>query len=160
MYTNILESFISKLGFISQKVNPYFSNCEININNKSENQNYISGTININPKTSESEIILFESKLNKTEDMFIFITTYQSEGKLSEEVDTFTITPDIKIGYSTPKTKLLLHIVDGKLLQAYRVGKKYKFENGINESLSKLNMENKEVINMLNQPENKSNKKR
>jgi len=147
----ILKSFISRLGFVSKKINTYYSNYDINITLPSEKQNNIIGTININPTTSESEIILFESKFDKTDDMLIFKTKYQSEGKIYEDVDCFTITPEYHQRYSSSKTKFLIHISNGNLFQSYRVGKKYKFENGINESLSKLNMDNKEVINMLNQ---------
>lgn len=149
MYTSILKSFISRLGFVSEKVNLHHSNFEINILNNFEEQNQIKGTISINSPSQETEIILFETKLSKSDDMLIFKTKYQSEGKLHEEVDTFAITNEVQRGYPSSKTKIIIHVVNGKVHQAYRVGKKYKFENGINENLTKFNMENKDVKNML-----------
>ena len=150
MYENILKSFISSLGFVSEKLNLQPSKAEIKILNNYNESNQIQGIITTSSSTEESEIIFFESHFNKSDEMLIFKTKYQYAGRIYEEVDTFAIANMDQRGYYTHKTKLLIHVVDGKIVQSYSVGKKYKFENGISENLSKLNMRNKDVINMLN----------
>ena len=161
MYPSVLKTFISKFDIINQKRPISPSNIEINISNNSLDSNKINGTISIKNNLGENDIIIFESKLSIAEDILIFKTQYQSQGQIKEETDTFTIINIPQNNYSSPKTKYLFHIISGKIIQAYRVGKKYKFENGISESLSKFNMENKEVSNMMNNVyENNSNRKR
>lgn len=150
MYENILKSFISRLGFLTNKLDLNSQNFQINIINNQNELNEINGTITIKNTSSEPQIIFFEIKISKSDDILIFKVKYQSEGKLHEEIDTFAIVNPEQRGYFSPKTKLLIHVVDSKIVQSYVVGKKYKFENGINESLSKINMQNKDIINLLN----------
>ena len=161
MYPSVLKTFISKFEFINQKRTISPSNIEINISSNTLDSNKINGTISIKNNSDETDIIIFESKLSITEDILIFKTQYQSQKKIQEEIDTFTIINTFQNNYSSPKTKYLFHITNGKILQAYRVSKKYKFENGISESLSKFNMENKEVSKMItNVYETNVNRKR
>lgn len=158
MYTSVLKGYISRFNFITQKNNSNIHNIEINVSNNNQS-NQIDGTIIINQENEEKEIIFFETKISKTDDILIFKTKYQSNGKILEETDTFAITEIMQYGYSTPKIKLLLHIVEGKIIQAYRTSKKYKFENGINENLTQLNMNNQDVVNFLNNIPKNSHKK-
>lgn len=160
MYPNILKNFISKFVFLTTKLN-LSSKIEIKISENETEKNKICGTINIQHISGEKETIIFESIYSKTEDILIFKTKYQYGGKLTEEIDTFSIIKDNQTKYSNPKTKYLFHLANGKIIQAYRVGKNYKFENGIGESLSRFNIENKEVSNMINNIYiNNTNKKR
>lgn len=147
----ILKSFISNLSFVSEKIkHPYINNYEINLlNYKTENEE-IRGTINILYKSGETEILFFEIKLMKTPEILMFKTKYQNEGRIEETKDTYAISNNQQSFFGN-KTKLLVHIVDSKIIDVYCVGKKYKFENGINDNLTKLNLNNKDVQNVLNQ---------
>lgn len=146
MNTIILKSFISRLDFISKKIE--YSNSdtyEIIIENVNDNE--ISG-IFIN-KNNSNENIKFKTKIKETDDILIFKSTYQIQKIEKTEIDTFVIIKQETKSYFTPKTKYLIHLVDNKIKQAYTVNKKYKFSNGINENYLKINMENKEIFNNI-----------
>ena len=146
MNTIILKSFISRLDFISKKIE--YSNSETyeiiieNINN-----NEVSG-IFVN-KNNLNDTINFKIQIKETDDILIFKSTYQTQNIEETEIDTFVIINQETKSYFTPKTKYLIHLVDDKIKQAYIVNKKYKFINGINENYSKMNMENKEIFNNI-----------
>ena len=147
MYPNILKSFISRFSFFKEQIDLIQQNFEIKIlNNEQDN---VTGAITIKNLQQETKQIEFSSKISKTDDILIFKTQYQTEGKEYEEIDIFTIINEEQKNYATTKTKFLFHIVNNKIIQAYRVGKKYKFENGINESLLKFNMESKDVLELI-----------
>lgn len=147
MYPNTLKSFISRFSYFKQKIDLIQQNFEINILNNEQDK--VTGTIIIKNLQQETKQINFSSKISKTNDILIFKTQYEFEGKEYEEIDIFTIINENPKNYATTKTKYLFHIVNNKIIQAYRVGKKYKFENGINESLLKFNMESKEVLELI-----------
>ena len=142
----ILKSFISRLDFISKKIE--YSNSETyeiiieNINN-----NEVSG-IFVN-KNNSNDTINFKIQIKETDDILVFNSTYQTQNIEETEIDTFVIINQETKSYFTPKTKYLIHLVDDKIKQAYIVNKKYKFTNGINENYSKMNMENKEIFNNI-----------
>lgn len=146
MNTIILKSFISRLDFISKKIE--YSNSETyeiiieNINN-----NELSG-IFVN-KNNSNDTINFKIQIKETDDILVFKSTYQTQNIEETEIDTFVIINQETKSYFTPKTKYLIHLVDDKIKQAYIVNKKYKFTNGINENYSKMNMENKEIFNNI-----------
>ena len=147
----ILKSFISNLSFISEKIkHPYINNYEINLLNHKPENNDIRGVINLIYKSGETEVVFFEIKIIKTPEILMFKSKYQNEGRIEEKTDTYAISSNQQ-SFLGNKTKLLVHVVDSKIIDAYCVGKKYKFENGINDNLSKLNMNNKDVQNVLNQ---------
>ena len=147
----ILKSFISNLSFVSEKIkHPYINNYEINLLNYKTENNEIRGIINLIYKSGETEILFFEIKLIKTPEILMFKSKYQNEGRIEETKDTYAISSNQQ-SFLGNKTKLLVHIVDSKIIDAYCVGKKYKFENGINDNLTKLNLNNKDVQNILNQ---------
>jgi len=146
MNTIILKSFISRLDFISKKVE--YSNSETyeiiieNINN-----NEISGIFK--NKNNSNETINFKIQIKETDDILIFKSTYQTQTIEKTEIDTFAIINQEAKSYFTPKTKYLIHLVGDRIKQAYMVNKKYKFSNGINENYSKINMENREIFNNI-----------
>ena len=146
MNTIILKSFISRLDFISNKIE--YSNSETyeiiieNINN-----NEVSG-IFVN-KNNLNDTINFKIQIKETDDILVFKSTYQTSTTEETEIDTFVIINQETKLYFTPKTKYLIHLVDDKIKQAYIVNKKYKFTNGINENYSKMSMENKEIFNNI-----------
>lgn len=146
MNNNILKSFISRFSFFKQGIDLIQQNFEINISNN--NPDNVIGTITIKTPLLTKQI-KFNSIISKTEDILIFKTKYQIEDKEYEEIDVFTIVNEKTKNYATTKTKYLFHIVNNEIINAYRVGKKYKFENGINESLLKFNMDNKEVLELI-----------
>lgn len=120
----ILKSFISKLSFVSEKIkHPYTNEYEINIINHHDQKEQITGTIKLKYKSGETEIILFDIRKIETPDILIFKAKYQNEGRIEEAVDTYAISADPKSFFSS-KTKLLFHIVDSKVIEAYCVGKK------------------------------------
>ena len=147
MYPNILKSFISRFSFFKEQIDLIQQNFEIKILNNEQDK--VTGAITIKNLQQETKQIEFSSKISKTDDILIFKTQYQTEGKEYEEIDIFTIINEEQKNYATTKTKFLFHIVNNKIIQAYRVGKKYKFENGINESLLKFNMESKDVLELI-----------
>ena len=147
MYPNILKSFISRFSFLKEQIDLIQQNFEIKILNNEQDK--VTGAITIKNLQQETKQIEFSSKISKTDDILIFKTQYQTEGKEYEETDIFTIINEEQKNYATTKTKFLFHIVNNKIIQAYRVGKKYKFENGINESLLKFNMESKDVLELI-----------
>ena len=147
----ILKSFISNLNLVSEKIkHPYINNYEINLQNNKSESGEIRGALNLKYKSGETEIIFFEIKIIKTPDIIVFKSKYQDEGRIKETVDTYAISNDQTLFFGN-KNKILVHVVDSKIIDAYCVSKKYKFENGISDNLSKLNMNNKEVQNVLNQ---------
>jgi len=146
MNTIILKSFISRLDFISKKIE--YSNSEIyEIIIENINDNEMSG-IFIN-KNNSNETIKFKTQIKETDDILIFKSTYQTQTIEETEIDSFVIINQETKSYFTPKTKYLIHLVGDKIKQAYIVNKKYKFSNGINENYSKMNMENKEIFNNI-----------
>ena len=147
MYPNILKSFISRFSILKEQIDLIQQNFEIKILNNEQDK--VTGAITIKNLHQETKQIEFSSKISKTDDILIFKTQYQTEGKEYEEIDIFTIINEEQKNYATTKTKFLFHIVNNKIIQAYRVGKKYKFENGINESLLKFNMESKDVLELI-----------
>ena len=147
----ILKSFISNLSFVSEKIkHPYINNYEINLLNYKTENSEIMGIINFIYNAGETEILFFEIKLMKTPEILMFKSKYQHEGRIEETKDTYTISNN-NPSFLGNKTKLLVHIVDSKIIDAYCVGRKYKFENGINDNLTKLNLNNKDIQNVLNQ---------
>lgn len=151
MNTNTLKGFISKLDFISKKFEYQNNdNFEINYFNINENTYQINGTITINTET-----ITFNTQLSQSEDMLIFKSTYKYSNNTQisyvnkTEIDIFTIVEQEQNSFFSPKTKYLIHLVDGIIKQAYVVNKKYKFENGISENHTKINMNNKEIFNSI-----------
>lgn len=150
----VLKSFISRLDFISKKIKyPYNNSLEINILNIDNNIEKIEGKAIIKNEINEIETITFNIQLSKSDDMLLFRTSYKSDKQPTtneyEAVDTFAIVNQESKSFFTPKTKYLIHLVDGNIKQAYIVNKKYKFTNGINENYTKLNMDNKDVINSI-----------
>ena len=146
MNTIILKSFISRLDFISKKIE--YSNSEIyEIIIENINDNEMSG-IFIN-KNNSNETIKFKTQIKETDNILIFKSTYQTQTIEETEIDSFVIINQETKSYFTPKTKCLIHLVGDKIKQAYIVNKKYKFSNGINENYSKMNMENKEIFNNI-----------
>lgn len=152
----VLKGFISHLNFIAKrKINPYSSNIEINISNIDNKEHKINGNVIIKNETNQNETIIFNIQLSESADMLVFKSTYQSDKETLtnrdlEEVNTFVIVNPETKSFFTPKTKYLIHLVDGNLKQAYIVNKKYKFTNGISENYSKLNMDNKDNIDNIN----------
>ena len=149
--TNTLKGFISKLDFISKKLEYQNNdNFEINYFNINENTYQINGTITINTET-----ITFNTQLSQSEDMLIFKSTYKYSNNTQisyvnkTEIDIFTIVEQEQNSFFSSKTKYLIHLVDGIIKQAYVVNKKYKFENGISENYTKINMNNKEIFNSI-----------
>ena len=146
----IMNLFISNLSFISEKIkNTKITNYEIKLLNYNSEAKKIRGTINLNHKNDDIELIFFESKVIKEEDMIIFRTRYQNKGQLNETTDTYAITNEQR-SFFGKKTKLLIHFADNKIIDAYCVGKNYTFDKGINENLFKLNLNNKEVQDVIN----------
>jgi len=153
----ILKSFISRLDFISKRIEYQNNNLlEIKITNLKNNSDkyFITGLAIIKNETKEKETITFDIQLTKSQEILIIKSNYESDNKKikdkNEEIDTFIITESNNKKYYTPKIKYLIHLVDGALKQAYIVNKKYKFENGISESHSKVNMNNKDITNEIN----------
>ena len=156
MSTNILKSFISQFGFVSTKTK-HSSNkqAEINILNIDNEKHKINGAVIVKNGTAEIETITFETQLSESDDMLLFKTSYQSDtetiqDKAFESVDTFAIVNQEAKSFFTPRTKYLIHLVDGTIKQAYIVNKKYKFSNGISENYTKMNMDNKDIVNDIN----------
>lgn len=167
MNINILKCFISKLDFISERTKyEYSSISEINILNVDEEEHIIKGTVVIRLDAKCLEVITFETRFSQLDDILIFKSKYQIDtnnshqnfdsvvdgeyiSKVFEEVDTFVIINQESKTFFTPKTKYLIHLVDGNIKQAYVVNKKYKFENGLSENYTKLNMDNKELLNYI-----------
>lgn len=151
MNIHILKTFISKLDFIFKRTgNIFYDGFEINILSIDNDTHKINGTLVIKNNNDESEVIPFETKLSQSEDVLAFESIYQIADKLLSEVDTFTIVNQQQKSYYTPKTKYLIHTVNGNLNQAYEVNKKYTFANGISENFRKINMNNKEIVNRIN----------
>lgn len=151
MNLNTLKVFISRLEFISKKLRtPYCHNYEINFFPNQQETHKIAGTVNIQNRKGKTEVVFFETKLSKSEDMLVFKTIYQSNGKLSEEIDTFAIATIEQKGYFNPQNNLLIHLVNNKISEAYYVGRKYQFENGISDSFTKLNMNDQDMVNLIN----------
>lgn len=141
-----LKSFISRLDFISEKIEYMNSNnYEIIIENT--NNNEITGIFLL--ENNPDETIRFNTQIIKTDAILIFKSNYQKKDIKKSEVDTFVIINQESKSYFTPKTKYLIHLVEDKIKQAYIVNKKYKFENGINENHSRINMNNQEIFNNL-----------
>ena len=146
MNTIILKSFISRLDFISEKIEYLNSNTyEIIIENI--NNNEITGIFLL--KNNPNETIKFNTQMIKTDDILKFKSNYQTKDIKKSETDTFVIINQETKSYFTPKTKYLIHLVEDKIKQAYIVNKKYKFENGINENYSRINMNNQEIFNNI-----------
>ena len=146
----IMNLFISKLSFVSEKIkNPDIINYEIKLLNYNPESKKIKGIININYKSDEIEMIFFESKIIKEEDMLVFKSRYQNKGELKEKTDTYVITNEQQ-SFLFKKSKLLVHLIDNKIIDVYCVGKNYTFEKGINDNLFKLNTNNKDIQDILN----------
>lgn len=147
----IMNLYISNLSFVSEKIkNSNIINHEIKLLNYNPEAKKIRGTVNINYKSNEIEMIFFEIKIIKEEDILIFKSKYQNKGKLNETTDTYAITTEQQ-SFFEKKIKLLIHLTDGKIVDAYCVGKNYAFEKGIHDNLFKVNMNNKDVLNIINQ---------
>ena len=151
MNKTILQGFISKLSFIDE-ITKNLSNklFEIEILSIDNEKNIINGKVNIKNDNQVDESISFETKFNETEDFLIFKTTIKNSQEIKESVDTFAVVNPKSKAFFTPKIKYLLHLVDGTVKQAYIVNKKYKFSNGISENYTKVNMDNKEIANDIN----------
>lgn len=151
MKETVLQTFISKLSFVEKKTKqPYVINYEIKIKNYYENQEQITGFINIKYKSGEDEIIPFEIEKKEAADILIFNSKFLTEGKIDETKDIYAISNEQSTLYGS-KTRTIVHIVDNKIIEVYSIGKKHKFENGIHDNLPRLNMKNKEVSNFLYQ---------
>ena len=151
MNIHILKTFISKLDFIFKRTGHIYNNdFEINILFIDNGTHKINGTVVIKNKNEESEVIPFETKPCQSEDVLTFESIYQIADKLLSEVDSFAIVNKEEKSYYTPKTKYLIHSVNGNINQAYEVNKKYTFEKGISENFIKINMNNKEIVNSIN----------
>ena len=146
MNTIILKSFISRLDFISKKVE-YSNSDTYEIIIENINNNEISGIFMV--KNNQNETINFKTQIKETDDILIFKSTYQTSTIEKTEIDTFAIINQETKSYFSPKTKYLIHLVGDRIKQAYIVNKKYKFSNGINENYSKINMENREIFNNI-----------
>lgn len=172
MNINILKTYISRLGFVSERTKfSHNGGCEINITNVGSENHKIEGTVVIKISPSESEVIYFETQLVESPDLLIFKSNYhtntykvkqnpnymgtneypiRTETKISETVDTFAIVNKEMRYFFSPKTKFILHLVDGKVNQVYCVSMKYNFNNGLSENFTRLNMNNKDIINDIN----------
>lgn len=178
----ILRNFILQLKFIIERTKyAHNNNYKLNITNIDTKNNKIKGTVTIDYGTNEFEVISFETHYSNSDDILIFKSTYKkenyktkqnllltaekecfvkSEDKIFEEIDTFVIVEQEKKDYFSPKTKYLIHLVDGNIIEAYIVNKKYKFINGISENYTKLNMNNKEIVTNVASIYEKQSKKR
>ena len=145
----ILQTFISKLRYVSKKVKqPYVIDYEIKVNNYDENPEQITGTITIKYRSGKEEIIPFEIEKKETEDILIFNSKFLYGGKVEETKDIYAISNEQSNSIGI-KTRIIVHIVDNKIIEAYGVGRNHKFENGIHDNLPKLNLKNQEVSNVL-----------
>lgn len=147
MNTIILKSFLCRLGFISKKIE-YSNIPTYDIILEKIDNNEIEGTFLI--KTDSIETIKFNTKMIESDNILIFKSNYIIENAEATEIDTFVIANQEAKSYFTPKTKYLIHLVDDRIEKAYIVNKKYKFINGINENYTKINMNNKEIVNEIN----------
>ena len=146
MNTIILKSFLCRLGFVSNKIE-YSNSTTYDIILEKINNNEVEGTFLI--KNNQTETIKFNTKIIESDDILIFKSKYQTTNCERTEIDTFVIVNQETKSYFTPKTKYLIHLVGDRIEQAYIVNKKYKFINGINENYSRINMDNKEIINEI-----------
>lgn len=162
MNTFILESFISRLEFISKKIES-LKNEDYEIKILETNNNKIKGKVIIKDQINEEihyQIDLIEIDNNTLIFKSTFNTNIQSD--IIETKDAFVIVePRVKAFNKVPKIKYLIHIIDGKINQAYIVNKKYKFTNGINDNYSKVNMDNNQIVSQIeNEYQTTINKKR
>ena len=147
----ILKSYISNLSFVSEKIKlQCINNSEIKLLNYKPENNIIRGTINLTYKSEETETVFFEIKIIKTPEILMFKSKYQNEGRIEFAKDTYAISNDPH-PFLGNKTKIIVHVVDSQIIEAYCVGRRHNFENGISDSLPKLNLNNKEIQNILSQ---------
>lgn len=170
MDKTILEIFILKLGFVHRRNQYSFGNSiKINITNEDK----IKGTVTMDMGKGVIEKIELESCLSQLDSLLKFkskyrIKTYQdlslieaeeymdkTESEMEdmlETEDTFAIISQKIISPTiNPNNKLLVHKVDGGIYRVYSVGKKYRFEDGVSDSFTLLNMSNKLTANSVNQ---------
>ena len=172
MNINILKTYISRLGFVSKRTKrSYDGGCEINITNIDSESHKIEGTVVIKINDSERDVIYFETQLVESPELLIFKSIYhtntykvkenqnsikpsiyplRTEFKISETTDTFAIVNKEMRYLFSPKTKFILHLIDGNINQIYCVSNKYNFNNGLSENFTRLNMNNKDIINDIN----------
>ena len=125
----VLKTFISKINFIDKKIKqPYVISYEIKINNYQENQDHITGFLSIKYKSGKEETIPFEIEKKETSDILIFDSKFLYGGKIEKVKDIYAISNE-QITFLGTKTKIIVHIVDNKIIEAYTIGKNYKFEN-------------------------------
>ena len=112
MNTIILKSFISRLDFISKKVE-YSNSDTYEIIIENINNNEISGIFMV--KNNQNETINFKTQIKETDDILIFKSTYQTSTIEKTEIDTFAIINQETKSYFSPKTKYLIHLVGDRI---------------------------------------------
>lgn len=144
MNSYALKSYLMELKFVEQLKNN--NNCELDILNYMDDLSHISGVF----RFGNDKQIPFETDIIKDDNFWAFKTIYQINGKIFNEKDVFALVKERVSQYFNSKSKLLIHLADNEIVQAYRVGKKHTLDRGISENYGMMNMNNRDVINQLN----------
>lgn len=148
MNISAIKSFVTRFKFISEMIN--YQDYELNILNIGDDGEHISFEFRINNGNDDFVSIPFETSLVCFDNLLVFNTIYQKNNKIFNERNVFALVDEKQSQYYNSKTKLLIHFVDNDIRQAYRVGRKYNFNNGLSESFGKMNMNSREIIKELN----------
>jgi len=167
-----LKNFVLKLGFICNRTKCSHGNSiDINVVNMKDGTKKITGTVTMKMGVNEVEVITFESYLTQKDSLLRFKSKYRIIGfggnnklkRITEGVympasysneitteDVFAIFEQERKSILNPKSKLLVHKENGNMTQVYYVSKNYKFENGISDNFTLLNMKDQQIADSVN----------